>query len=88
MAKTISVIIPTLNEEKLIEFIKAEYISDPGTVIDADTKLISAGLMDSFSLVSLQRYIETEFKKRIPAPLITADSFNTVRQMVEVINRF
>jgi len=75
-------------EETLIRFIKSEYLDDPDTEITPDTKLISSGLIDSFSLVSLQAFIEKTFGKRIPAPKITADSFNTVRQMVEVINQF
>lgn len=75
-------------EEKLIEFIKDEFLDDPDTEITIDTKLISGGMIDSFSLVSLQTFIEKEFGKRIPAPRITAQSFDTVRQMVEVINQF
>ncbi|MDD2230931.1 MAG: acyl carrier protein [Candidatus Cloacimonetes bacterium] len=75
-------------EEKLIEFIIDEFLDDPDTDITQDTKLISSGLIDSFSLVSLQTYIEKEFGKKIPAPRITAESFDTVRQMVEVINQF
>jgi len=55
-------------EEKLINFIKGEYLSDDDVEITPDTKLISSGLIDSFSLVSLQTFIEKEFKKRIPAP--------------------
>jgi acyl carrier protein len=75
-------------KEKLIEFIKGEYLEDSDTEISEDTKLISSGLIDSFSLVSLQSYIEKEFGKRIPAPKITAESFDTVRQMIEIINKF
>ncbi len=75
-------------EEKLIEFIIDEFLDDPDTEITKDTKLISSGLIDSFSLVSLQTYIEKEFGKKIPAPRITVESFDTVRQMVEVINQF
>ena len=73
-------------ETKLIEFIREEFLSNPATVITPDTKLISSGLIDSFSLVSLQIFIEKEFGKRIPAPRITAESFDTVRQMIEIIN--
>ncbi len=72
-------------EEKLIAFITAEFLEDPTEKIEADTKLISSGLIDSFSLVSLQVFIEKQFGKKIPAPLITAESFNTVRQMIQVI---
>jgi acyl carrier protein len=75
-------------EEKLINFIKNEYLGDEEMEITPDTKLISTGLIDSFSLVSLQAFIEREFKKRIPAPKITAASFDTVKQMVEIINQF
>ena len=75
-------------EEKLINFIKSEYLDDDDIEITKDTKLISSGLIDSFSLVSLQTYIEREFGKRIPAPRITAESFDTVAQMIEIINQF
>ncbi len=75
-------------EEKLISFITAEFLTDPGKTITPETKLISSGLIDSFSLVSLQAFIEKEFGKKIPAPKITAESFDTVRKMVEIIQRF
>ncbi|MDI3504650.1 MAG: Phosphopantetheine attachment site [Candidatus Cloacimonadota bacterium] len=75
-------------EEKLIDFIIDEFLDDPDTEITADTKLISTGMIDSFSLVSLQSFIEQEFGKKIPAPRITAESFDTVRQMINVINQF
>lgn len=75
-------------EDKLIEFIMEEFLDDPDTALDLNTKLISSGLIDSFSLVSLQTFIEKEFGKRIPAPRITAASFDTVKQMIEVINQF
>ena len=75
-------------KEKLIEFIIDEYLEDPEMEINEETKLISSGLVDSFSLVSLQAFIEREFGKRIPAPKITAESFDTVNKMIEVINQF
>lgn len=75
-------------EELLLEFIRDEFLDDPDTEIDVDTKLISGGYIDSFSLVSLQSYIEREFGKRIPAPRITAESFDSIRQMVQIITQF
>ncbi|MDY0326124.1 MAG: acyl carrier protein [Candidatus Cloacimonadaceae bacterium] len=75
-------------EEKLIEFIRDEFLDEPDTELTESTKLISSGMIDSFSLVSLQIFIEREFGKRIPAPRITAESFDTVKQMIEVINQF
>ena len=75
-------------EEKLIAFIRKEFLTDPSQEITADTSLISSGLIDSFSLVSLQAFIEKEWGKKIPAPKITAHSFDTVRDMVQVIEQF
>jgi len=75
-------------EEKLIEFIKNEFLSEPEMEINSETKLISSGIVDSFSLFSLQAYIEREFGKKIPPPVITAESFDTVKQMIEIINRY
>lgn len=75
-------------EEKLIEFIKDEFLSDPDMEITPQTKLISSGLIDSFSLVSLQRFIASEFGKKIPAPRITAESFDSVAQMMQVIAEY
>ncbi len=75
-------------EHKLLQFIRGEFLSDPGLDITSDTKLISSGLIDSFSLVSLQRFIEKEFGVFIPAPKITAASFDSVRQMMQVIETF
>ena len=72
-------------EEKLINFIKDEFVSDPSIVISADTKLLSTGLIDSFSLVSLQVFIDKEFGKKIPAPRITVESFDTIRQIMDII---
>ena len=75
-------------EEKLIDFIRHEFLDDPDMELDANTKLISSGLVDSFSLVSLQAFIQKEFGKMIPAPRITAESFDTVAQMVKIIGQF
>jgi acyl carrier protein len=75
-------------EDKLIKFIKNEFLTDPDLEITVDTKLLSSGLIDSFSLVSLQRFISKEFGKNIPAPRITAQSFDSIRQIVEIINKF
>lgn len=75
-------------EEKLIAFIREEFLPDPAQVITIDTSLLSSGLVDSFSLVSLQVFIEKEFGKKIPAPKITAKSFDTVRKMIQVIEEF
>jgi hypothetical protein len=51
-------------QDKLIEFIREEFLSDPDTKIDENTKLISTGLIDSFSLVLTQKFIEMSSEKK------------------------
>jgi len=75
-------------EQALIKFIKHEFLTEEDIEITDETPLISSGLIDSFSLVSLQAFIAKEFGKKIPAPKITADSFDTVQQMIAIINQF
>ena len=75
-------------EEKLLAFIKDEFLEDPEMELTAETKLISSGLIDSFSLVSLHQFIKKEFCKNIPPPKITTDTFDSVRQMIEIINQY
>jgi len=72
-------------EEKLIRFIANEFVDDPDLVLTPDTRIISTGLIDSFSVVLLQTFIEKEFGKKIPSAKVTADSFDTVTQMVSTI---
>lgn len=72
--------------EKLINFIKSEFLTDDEIEIKPETKLISSGIIDSFSLVSLQLYIEREFGKKIPNPRMTVENCDTVNQIIELIN--
>jgi acyl carrier protein len=75
-------------EQKLLNFIKNEFISDDDIELTSDTNLISSGIIDSFSLVSLQSYIEREFGKKIPNPRMTAGNCDTINKLIELINNY
>ena len=48
-------------EDVILEYIRNEYLDeddDEDVELDADTKLISSGIVDSFSMVSLKRFLE------------------------------
>jgi acyl carrier protein len=75
-------------ENKLIAFIKNEIVNDPDIEIKSDTELISSGLIDSFSLVTLYVYIEKEFGVKIPASRIIPDTFDTVEQITALIKQY
>ncbi len=72
-------------EEKLLAFIRDEYGERGAAEITADSRLLSTGLIDSFSLVALRAYIERAFGVLLPPPLMHPEMFDTVRQMAETI---
>jgi len=56
--------------------------------ITYDTQLISGGYIDSFSMVSVLVFIEKTFGVEIPDADATADNFNTVNKIVELILKY
>ena len=75
-------------ENKIIAFIKNEITHDPDMDITPDTKLMSSGIIDSFSLVTLHVYIEQEFGVKIPASRVLPDTFDTVEQITSIIREY
>jgi len=49
--------------------------------IDADTPLLSSGLIDSFHLTVLLAALESHYQVKIDVADIGADNFDTVRQI-------
>jgi acyl carrier protein len=74
--------------DKLRQFITKEIMRDPKYPLKDDEPMISGGLIDSFSLVELQLYVEKEFGVRIDDTDLTAESANTLNQIVGIIERY
>lgn len=74
--------------EDLRKFIAAELIRDPDYPLQDDEPLISGGLIDSFSLVELQLFIEERFGIRIDDPDLTADSADKLNDIVALIESY
>jgi acyl carrier protein len=75
-------------KEELIEYIKKEFVEDPDEEIEETTPLISSGLIDSLSVVSLVAFIDKKFGVKIPDEKGTVDNFETVNKIIEVVNEF
>ena len=56
--------------------------------ITVDTPLISGGLVDSFSMVSLKRFLEVRYKISIPDEDASPEAFNTVNKIADLVRRF
>ena len=76
-------------KEKIRQYIKEEYVEEGGDAeIKDDTPLISGGLVDSFSMVSLKLFLETEYDIKIPDEAASAEAFDTVDRIAAVVRRF
>ena len=74
--------------DKLRVFITSEIMHDPEYPLENDEALISGGLIDSFSLVELQIFIEQEFGVRIEDTDLTADAIDNINDLVALIETY
>jgi acyl carrier protein len=56
--------------------------------ITETTPLISSGIVDSFSMVSLLRFLEKKYAIHIPDDAATPEAFDTVERIVVLVRRF
>jgi len=73
--------------DALRTFITAEIMNDPDYPLKNEEELISGGLIDSFSLVELQIFIEQTFDVRVPDTELTAEAIDTINDLVAVIEK-
>jgi 2-hydroxymuconate-semialdehyde hydrolase len=75
-------------KEELIGYIKKEFVEDPDEEIDENTPLMSSGLIDSLSIVSLVAFIDKKYGIKIPDEKGTVENFETVTKIIDIINQF
>ena len=71
--------------EKLAGLIAKEVLREPGRVINADDKIISSGMIDSFNLVDLALCIESALGVRLEDVDLNADRFDTLAELAALI---
>ena len=70
------------------DYVVKEYLEEgDDRTIEAETPLISGGIVDSFSMVSLKRFLEKRYQIRIPDEQATPDAFDTVSRIAELVER-
>ena len=70
---------------QLSTFIAGTILKQPQRVIDPNEKLISSGLIDSFSLMDLALYVEDNFGVRIEDTELNAETFDDLTQLTNLI---
>jgi acyl carrier protein len=74
-------------KDVVLKYVIAEYVEDDSE-IKYDTPLISGGIVDSFSMVSLKRFLENKYNISIPDDKATPEAFDTVNKIVTLVNEF
>jgi acyl carrier protein len=73
----------------ILDYVKKEYLEeDDDREISYDTPLISGGIVDSFSMVSLKRFLETKYKIQIPDAKATPEAFDSVDNIIKLLQEF
>jgi acyl carrier protein len=77
-------------KDMILEYIKNEYLDEDEadeTNLDEHTPLISSGIVDSFSMVSLKRFLEKKYSISIPDDEASPQAFDTVTSIMVLVNR-
>lgn len=71
------------------DYVVKEYLEDgDDREVREDTPLITGGIVDSFSMVSLKRFLERKYAIRIPDAQATPQAFDTVNSIAELVRKF
>ena len=70
------------------EYVVKEYLEDgDDRAVANDTHLITGGIVDSFSMVSLKRFLERKCGIQIPDAQATPEAFDTVDSIAALVQR-
>jgi len=69
----------------VLEYVKEEYLEDEDEELTYETPLISGGIVDSFSMVSLKRFLETKYSISIPDEKATPEAFDSVSKIAVLV---
>jgi acyl carrier protein len=73
----------------ILDYVKREYLEEgDDRVINESTPLISGGIVDSFSMVSLKRFLERKFSIAIPDADASPQAFDSVNSIAALVARF
>ncbi len=72
----------------VLDYVRKEYVEEgDDREIQASTPLITGGIVDSFSMVSLKRFIEKRYGILIPDAEATPAAFDSVNSIVTLVER-
>jgi len=73
----------------ILDYVKREYLEEgDDRVLQPDTPLITGGIVDSFSMVSLKRFLEKRYDLKIPDADASPEAFDSVEKIAALVTRF
>ena len=73
----------------ILDYVRKEYIEEgDDREIGENTPLITGGIVDSFSMVSLKRFLERHYQIQIPDSSATPETFDTVNAIAKLVRQF
>jgi len=72
----------------VVDYVKKEYVEEgDDREIGETTPLITGGIVDSFSMVSLKRFLERKYSIQIPDAEAATAAFDTVNNIAALVER-
>jgi len=75
-------------QKVILQYVTEEYLEDEDEELTPDTPLISGGIVDSFSMVSLKRFLENKYSISIPDEQATPEAFDTVTKIAQLVQGY
>ena len=68
-------------EDTIVDYVKSFAIIEPGQEIPLDQSLLEAGILDSFGIVDMITFVESEFDLEIPDEDMTKEKLGSIHKM-------
>ncbi len=76
-------------KDAILEYVKNEYLEEGDErEVTYDTPLISGGIVDSFSMVSLKVFLENKYNIQIPDAKASPEAFDSVNNIINLLKEF
>ena len=73
----------------ILDYVRREYLDEgDDRTLTETTPLITGGIVDSFSMVSLKRFLERKYDVKIPDADASPEAFDTVEKIAALVGRF
>jgi acyl carrier protein len=74
--------------QAILDYVRREYLEEgDDRELTLTTRLISGGIVDSFSMVSLKRFLERKCDLKIPDADASPEAFDSVESIAALVER-